>query len=531
MTTGELPRASPAGVARIDPVWRDRLGIALAYALSWGLLLVNRGIYWDDWSLVGLPKESVIRVFSELGMPWIGAQFVAVLAMPLSGLVTHVLVFIAYLLSALLFHAILRRTPGLRPLDALVAALTVVVLPVNYARIALIDLTYGLSLLAFLAATWILVRYVKDGGLARRVAALALFFCSFTTASLLVFYAVPILLGAYLVRRAGKVPLRTFAVRHLDFLALPILYWVLKGAFLIPSGTYAGYNAITPRSLTQVPRLLLSVPGDVLGEPLLRAINVAGLLGAAVGIATAWWLLRRSREDETGDVIPATVLAMVGVIVVFLGTVPYLAVGKVPEIWDWSSRHQLLVPFGVGLLAAAAVRPVRGHGPAGAALGLGVGLLLGISAVANAQTLFAYQQDWFKQTALVAAARQIPEVRTARHITVDNTTTDVGDLRRVYRFYEYNAMFARALGNETRLVSNGVAEPAPGNLQTFIDRPWYHMTGYVPSPVDLKLRVSPGPADGSPLEVARLLWLEAIGSPDFETDAARLLDVSVTPAP
>ena len=131
----------------------------------------------------------------------------------------------------------------------------------------------------------------------------------------------------------------------------------------------------------------------------------------------------------------------------------------------------------------------------------------------------------------MAAARQIPEMRNARHITVDDTTTGLDALRRRYRFYEYNALFGQALGDETRLVSDGVVEPAPEDLQTFIDRPEYHMTGYIPSPVDLKLQVSPGPADRGLLEVAHLLWLEAIGSPDFETDAARLLDVSATPAP
>ena len=53
MTTGTLAGAAPTAGVRVDPVWRDRLVITLAYALAWGALLVNRGFYWDDWTLDG----------------------------------------------------------------------------------------------------------------------------------------------------------------------------------------------------------------------------------------------------------------------------------------------------------------------------------------------------------------------------------------------------------------------------------------------------------------------------------------------
>lgn len=521
---------APVSPARADPAWRDRLAIGLAYALAWGLLLVNRGLYWDDWTLVGRSAASLVEGFSELGMPWVGYLHAAILAMPLPGLVGHILVFCVYGLSTLVLHAVLLRVPALSRMDALVAALTFALLPVNVARVALINLPYGLSLLAFLAATWLLLRYLEDGGLVRRLAALALFVVSFTTASLLILYVVPLAVAALILwRQVPRAPIPSLVLRYADFIALPVAYWLLKWAFFPASGVYEGYNALTVRGLVGVPQSLISIPWQVLVEPLVRAASAAGIVGPAAGALVAAWLVRRSRAAEPGRFVPAPALALIGVAVLGLGVFAYLAVGRVPTIWDWSSRHQLLVPLGVGLLAAAAARGLRSAAPLGRVVGLAVALLLGIAAVADMRTLVDYQADWYKQTALIEAARTVPEARTARHIRVVDDATELNALRRTYRFYEYNALFSEALGDTRRLVSEAASEPGEDEIAQFIARPAYRMDGYVPSPVDLELRISRGEASGAALDVLRLLVLEAAGSPSFDTEVARLIEVRASP--
>ena len=141
----------------------------------------------------------------------------------------------------------------------------------------------------------------------------------------------------------------------------------------------------------------------------------------------------------------------------------------------------------------------------------------GICIVADARTLVAYQLDWFKQTALIDAARTIPAVGTARHIRIIDRATAFNALRRTYRFYEYNALFSVARGDTRRLVAERANDPSGSDLRSFIERPAYHMDQYVPSPVDLQLDVSM--ADGSPgvLRTLDLVWLEAIGSPSVPT--------------
>lgn len=515
---------------RRDQLWRDRLAIAAVHTLSWAPLLVNRGLYWDDWSLVGRSLESIVQGAGELGMPWLGAGFALLFALPMPGLVGHALVFCAYLLSALLLHAVLRRTPGMGRRDALVAAMVFAVLPVNYARVALVDLTYALSLLAFLAATWLLVRHVEVRGRRRRLASLALYACSFSTASLLVMYALPVALAAYVAWRSRTVAPPSFVARYADFVALPIVFWLVKSAVFTPSGAYEGYNALTRRGIAGVPEAMLAIPSQVLVEPVYRAVAVAGVLGVVVGGGVAAWLWRRSRQAEPGPLIPAPVLAIAGFVALGLGVFAYLAVGLEPTIWDWASRHQLLVPIGAGLIVAAVMRGSQA-GRAGPVVCVAVGLLIGISAVANARTLVMYQVDWFKQVALVEAARSMPAMQGARHIRVVDTATQFNALDRRYRFYEYNALFEAALGDQRRLASDATHEPGPADIGRFISRPAYRMGGYVPSPVDLELRVSAARGFPGELEVLRLVVLEALGSPSFLPEVSGLIEVRTAPVP
>ena len=507
----------------------DRLIILAAYSLSWGALLVNRGLYWDDWTLAGVTPASLIGQFTELGMPWVGVLDAAVLRLPVPGLFGHAIAFGAYLLSTLLLHAVLRRIPALTRVDALVAAMTFAVLPVNYARIALIDLVYGVSLLAFLAATWLLLRYLQGGMRWRRLAALVLFFASFSTASLLLLYLAPLALGAVILAGSGRLTVRS-VVGYADFIAIPVIYWLAKSVLFKPGGIYEGYNDVTLSGIARVPELLLAIPNQVLVEPLARAAAVAGVAGLVAGAIGALWLIRRSRVDqgtEGAGALPAPALAALGFALLGLGVFAYLAVGRIPTIWDWSSRHQLLVPIGTGLLAAAVVRGVRGAGRIGPGFGIVIGFLLGMSVVADARTLLDYQLDWFKQSALVAAVPSTPEVRTARHIEIIDSATGFNALRRTYRFYEYNALFGLALGDTRRLVAERDKGPRPEDLSDVIAHPAYHMGEYVPTPVDLELRLTPGGTSPGVVQILRLVALEVLDPAAFQSEIGGLVHVEI----
>jgi hypothetical protein len=55
------------------------------------------------------------------------------------------------------------------------------------------------------------------------------------------------------------------------------------------------------------------------------------------------------------------------------------------------------------------------------------------------------------------------------------------------------------------------------------------MEQYVPVPVDLELRITPGDLAGGDLEAMRLLALEALGSRSFASEVGRLIEVRASP--
>ena len=129
--------------------------------------------------------------------------------------------------------------------------------------------------------------------------------------------------------------------------------------------------------------------------------------------------------------------------------------------------------------------------------------------------------------AIAETVGTLPEMAAARHIRIVDTATAFDALRRTYRFYEYNAIFETATGDERRLAALRGSEPDPAKIDLLIARPAYHMRGYVPSPVDLELRISPGERPGV-LELLRLLGLEAVGSASFGPEVSKLIDIRAT---
>ena len=76
--------------------------VFILYLASYGLNLVNDGIYWDDWTLYGKSKGIILDTFSQSGLPWIGYFHAWMLSLPKPILAYRLLVFLLYLFSAVL---------------------------------------------------------------------------------------------------------------------------------------------------------------------------------------------------------------------------------------------------------------------------------------------------------------------------------------------------------------------------------------------------------------------------------------------
>ena len=124
----------------------DIVLIFILYTLSNGLILLNNGIYWDDWVLYNVDKDLIINHFSQTGLPWVGYIHSFLLSFKNSLFLYRSIVFLLYLLSALFLNSILKNIREIDDTSRLLLVFFFAIFPVNSARISLITIPYTLFL-------------------------------------------------------------------------------------------------------------------------------------------------------------------------------------------------------------------------------------------------------------------------------------------------------------------------------------------------------------------------------------------------
>ena len=108
-----MPRVAPFVNRQLSP--STSIGVVVAvYVLAWGgLLLSANAVFWDDWTLVDRDSASVLEMFRQNGLPWLGHFHVALAAVGPVGY--HVLSLLLYLVSGLAVLGIVRRVESFSP--------------------------------------------------------------------------------------------------------------------------------------------------------------------------------------------------------------------------------------------------------------------------------------------------------------------------------------------------------------------------------------------------------------------------------
>ena len=81
----------------------------ILYTLAHGLIVLNSGIFWDDWTLYNVEKSLIISHFTDAGFPWTGYLHVFLLSLNNGILFYRLTVLLSFLLSALLLNSILKN--------------------------------------------------------------------------------------------------------------------------------------------------------------------------------------------------------------------------------------------------------------------------------------------------------------------------------------------------------------------------------------------------------------------------------------
>ena len=201
-----------------------------------GILLIPNAIYWDDWTLYQVEPEVIMDTFRQAGSMFNITGYTHVLFLSIGPWFYKVITFVLMFGSGVALDRIIKKYESVSIETRFLIVLFFLVLPFYWARVALIDIIYTISYFLFFVA-WVLMSR-------SRALALILFFLSFNTNSLLVFYTLPFV-DLYYRSYSSNIGIKTFLVfcrKNFDYFIVPFVFFFIKIEYFPPSGVYEGYN-------------------------------------------------------------------------------------------------------------------------------------------------------------------------------------------------------------------------------------------------------------------------------------------------
>lgn len=407
---------------------RDRfpwlISILLFVLAYGGCLFYLDAIYWDDWTLFNVNSQDILDAFNQAGsmFNWSGYMHISLLSIGPEAY--RILTLLLMFFSGYLLWLILKNIPGIRFEERNIITLLFLLLPLNAARVALINFGYTLCYFFFFLAWYLAI--AKKGYLAK-TASLIFFLFSFNTNSTLVFYALPFTHIVYQNTQFNFTWKKNllFIARHALFIVAPFIYFFVKSYYFAPTGLYEGYNSVGLSGI---------IRGMLIGSPLIIFFIVV-------------LLLKHLRKNFS---IPRNLLLLfIGLVTTWLAVFPYVVAGHLPAFYDWNSRHQLLMPLGISIVILSAASWIC----YGRMMRAGV-LAIFIATFGNLVISSEYYLDWLKQQQVIDLISHSEEIKNARTIIFQDDTRGWNARRRSYRFYEYNGWLKKAYGDETRFAIN-----------------------------------------------------------------------------
>jgi len=360
-----------------------------------GLLLLNDGIYWDDWYLYTALQQHnwpAIALLGHRGIPtdpylyWIIGYGGRVFAFKLVKFVALALV------ALLVYESCLasRRVPRGQALAIAALSLT---FPGDETSVILMTADYAVYYAIFWIA--VLLGFLSENKTALLWASIPCFLLSFNLNSLLVFYF-------------GFV-IAVFRFRKRDFIlvSLPFVFWIARLLFFAPDGYFASYNTIDLRPASLIRQMLqFAYFAGLLqtNDMLQRLVSVPLLVIAVCIFAFAF----HSRIPLGSERATARRRMLYSLLLVFLAILPYAAVRKAPVVAHGpNTRCEILLAVPVACFIVWSIAFVfRVSDGLSRPAFLTLMIVLTAFTVLTIHTYVAWQAEWEKERALIFSLTQ-----------------------------------------------------------------------------------------------------------------------------
>lgn len=441
----------------------------LANLLSQGYILILTGTFWDDWLYYYHDINRLWKHFIQSGRPSLVYIPVAFWNLPNYGY--RWMVFLCYMSTSVIIYLLLRKITffqkGLTKWECLVISCLYTVIPVNDARICMVNLPFTVSLPLFLLGFYFLLIYKNQknkGVLKFRLLSLILFCGSFITNSMLVFYLLPLvyILVCEWSSYGNFLKVVQKMLKNVDFILLPFIFWCGK-QYLFPAyGMYSGYNEVSIAKLVNAIKLMPKAVYNSIKSTFLEFfspffdvsnVNILFILGGGFIVYLIYQkVYRKKRLKKLFCGVQEDIIALgIGLLAVILGLFPYIVVSQSEyiRITGVEGRYSLLLPVGMSILIFYGFRML--YKESKIYLGICVILLLFGIGVCNSHYL-NYQIDAYYQAALIEKLKEnhfIKNEKNVLFISNDNLASNST------RFYTLNGDASVAYGDQTRLIMNG----------------------------------------------------------------------------
>lgn len=457
--------------------------LSLLYTLSYGLILINNGLYYDDWVTFNQSLATRIHLAKEIGgfLGWTAYFHDIVLSCSYGIYIERWIIFISYFSAALFLSFSLKKVKEIDQWTRVLLVICFMLFPVNFSRVPLCTINYALCYAFFFMGLW-LVPYIHTNVFVRLLA-LAIFLFSFSTNSLLVFYAL-IPLFIFYIRKPIITTFHSayvFALHYVDFLILPIVFLIIKNTFFKPFGLYAGYNGISLKHIILSPILFL----QTLYDTFFFAIDSSCIVSfnsffSLIVLASLLFLYidKVYNLNVTDSTRKKTFFFLLGVFIFFLGVFPYIAVEKRPSKFG-EGRFQMLIPLGASFMLVYGVRLLLDS------LGLKekiffliyILLIIGFMGTHISQ-YFVYQQDAFKNFSLIENFKTSDTIKNHTSFFAIDHFPEVNAEKRKINFYEYNGLMKLAFGEDTRFMCDPNLFTNIQNYEINTRYPQYNMSNF-----------------------------------------------------
>lgn len=508
---------------------KDTLLITVVYTLAFGLMLLNRGLYWDDWTIHRMSEEGLMQQFVGNGAYYSGVFHLHYFlqALPASVFIYKLIAFVSFLLSSLICYNLFNRSNLFRPYK-LQLALVIATAPFFSTRITEICLPYTLDLLLFVIA----FHFGLKERIVPKLIALVLFFVSFFTNSLLVFYGWFILWKWF---GGDDKNVWNFIKRHVAFIILPIAFWVFKSIAIKPSGLHAleGYNEISVNGIAGFPAQLFTniLENLVYTGHLFYALMITPLffvLFAALAMIIYLLIPARKKEDENDSQtvmigkkkFPVPVaLIVIGLLVFASAVFPYDIVNKAPSFAGFNTRNQLLIgiSYGIMICGLAELFTQTRYKKTVYAFMIGSAVLINIAFILN------FQKNHNKQQAIIAVIKQQPVPYTTMLVYDSTSVFNEGNLSSAHT---YNALLKFATGNQTHMALTPIKKEhyiaAYGSLDLLLtEGESICIKDWKPAPFNGKMIIGNGSLDLTSAVVTMKLLVAELTNPSAYNETIR----------